>query len=82
MNTTSNAPTARAALDYVRNHFTGGGIAQAITICGTIAPGRDSSGPIEGSRDVLFLMPGETGRPNRFTIWHDEALGGALYGEW
>lgn len=45
-----------------------------VRLCGsTISPEGD------GVRDVLFLLPGETGRPNRFSVWW---IGSGLYGEW
>lgn len=80
--TLSPAPTASEALAYAIELFTNvQGI--PIVLCGTIAPGRDSSGPVEGTRDVLFLLPGET-RPTRLTIWTERPLDepAYLYGEW
>jgi hypothetical protein len=74
-------PTTSEAIDYVRQHFANGDYGAAVAICGTVAPGRDSGGTIPGSRDVLFVM-GDNPRPARFTVWHDEACDGALYGEW
>ena len=74
-------PTASAAIDYVRAHFAGYDQSASFTVCGTIAPGRDSSGIIPGSRDVLFVVDGDP-KPARFTVWYDDACGGALYGEW
>ena len=74
-------PTTSQAIDYVRAHFAS--YSQTVTICGTIAPARDSSGPLIGARDVLFLA--DTGnRPARFAVWFEQATDGQpyLYGEW
>ena len=81
MTPTTTTPTAAAAIDYVRAHFSGYDQPELYTVVGTIAPGRDSSGPIDGSRDVLFII-GNDPKPARFTVWHDAACAGRIYGEW
>jgi len=78
---TLRTPNASAAIDYVRAQFANYDSPETFTVCGTVAPGRDSSGIIPGSRDVLFIVDGNP-KPARFTVWHDEVYGGELYGEW
>lgn len=70
------APSAGAALDYVRAQLAN--VEGVVAVCGTVAPGRDNHGTIPGTRDVLFTLQGER-RPRRFTVWSEE---GVLYGEW
>lgn len=73
-------PNASDAIRYVQDHFASYPTDERPTVCGTIAPGRDSTGVLEGTRDVLFVIPGDP-TPARFTVWR-EGADGALYGEW
>jgi len=74
-------PTIAQAVDYVRAYFAKH--SQTVTICGSVTPAQDSSGPLVGTRAVLFID--DTGStPNRIAVWFERVIDGEhyLYGQW